>query len=172
MTGRVLINIFRFCFLVFLQVLILDNINFRGYVNPYLYVYFILLLPFEVPGWLLLFSAFAIGFSIDIFNGTLGMHTASSVLLAFSRPIVINSIASRKEFEPGMKPSISDLGFQWFISYAIILIFIHHLALFYIEVFRFSDFFITLSRVIFSTVFTLLLVILSQYLFFNPSKKS
>jgi len=171
MTGRVIINIFRFCILVFLQVLILDNINFRGFVNPYLYVYFILLLPFEVSGWLLLFSSFAIGFCIDIFNGTLGMHTASSVLLAFFRPIVINSIASRKEFEPGMRPSISDLGFQWFFSYAIILIFIHHLALFYIEVFRFSDFFVTMSRVIFSTIFTLLLVILSQYIFFNPSKK-
>jgi rod shape-determining protein MreD len=171
MTGKVLMNIFRFCFLVFLQVLILDNINFGGYVNPYLYVYFILLLPFEVPRWLLLISSFALGLSIDLFNGTLGMHTASSVLMAFLRPAVINSIASRKEFEPGMKPSISDLGFQWFFSYAVILVFIHHLTLFYIEVFRFSDFFITLRRAVFSSLFTLLLVILSQYLFFNPSRK-
>jgi len=171
MTGRILMNIFRFVFLVFLQVLILDNINFFGYVNPYLYVYFILLLPFEVPGWLLLASAFALGFSIDIFNGTLGMHTASSVMMAFLRPAVINSIASRKEFEPGMRPSISDLGFQWFFSYAVILVFIHHIVLFYLEVFRFSDFFITLRRVVLSSVFTLLLVILTQYLFFSPSRK-
>lgn len=171
MSGRVLMNILRFGILVLLQALILDSINFRGYVNPYLYVYFILLLPFEVPGWLLLISSFAIGFSIDSFNGTPGMHAASSVLMAFLRPLVINTIASRKDFEPGMQPSISDLGFQWFFSYAVILVFIHHLALFYIEVFRFSDFFITLRRVIFSTIFTLLLVIISQYLFFSPSRK-
>jgi rod shape-determining protein MreD len=172
MTGRILINILRLCFLVLLQVLILDNINFGGYVNPYFYVYFILLLPFEVPGWLLLISAFVMGFSIDIFEGTLGMHTASLVLMAYLRPAVINSIASRKEFEPGMRPSISDLGFQWFFSYAVILILVHHISLFYIEIFRFADFFITLRRALFSTLFTLLLVILSQYIFFIPSKKS
>jgi hypothetical protein len=156
---------------VLLQVLILDNINFRGFVNPYLYVYFILLLPFETPGWLLLISSFFLGFSIDIFSGVPGIHTASSVLMAFFRPIVISAIPSRKEFEPGMKPSVGDLGFRWFFTYSLILLFIHHLALFYIEVFRFSDFFSTLKRVIFSTLFTLLLVIITQYLSFRPPNK-
>lgn len=163
-------NIIRFFVLLFLQVLILNNINFGGYVNPYLYIYFILLLPFEIPGWLLLFLSFAMGFGIDIFTGTLGMHTASSVLMAFARPIVIKSISSSKEYETGMQPSIADLGFRWFLTYTIILVFIHHFALFYIEVFRFSGFFNTLVRVIYSTVFTVVLVIITQYLFLKRSK--
>lgn len=171
MSNSFLGNIIRFFVLIFLQVLILDNINFGGYVNPYLYVYFILLLPFEVSGWLLLISSFALGFSIDIFTGTLGMHTAASVLMAFARPIVIRSIGSNKEYESGMQPSIHDLGFRWFLTYALILIFIHHLALFYIEVFRLSGFFSTLQRVIYSTIFTTILVIITQYLFYRPSKK-
>jgi len=164
-------NIIRFFVLIFLQVLILDNINFGGHINPYLYIYFILLLPFEVPGWLLLISSFILGFSIDIFSGTLGMHTASSVLMAFARPVIIKSIGSSKEFESGMQPSIHDLGFRWFFTYSLILIFIHHLALFYIEVFRFSGFFNTFQRVIYSTIFTAILVIITQYLFYKPSKK-
>jgi len=172
MTSKVFINIIRFLILVFLQVFILENINLRGYINPYLYVYFILLLPFETPGWLLLISSFVLGFSIDTFLGTMGIHTASSVLMAFSRPLVIKAIPSRKDFEPGMKPSISDLGFLWFFSYSLILILIHHLALFYIEVFRFTDFFNTFLRVVISSFFTLLLVIIAQYLFFNTSGKN
>jgi len=172
MTSKVFINIIRFLILVFLQVFILENINLRGYINPYLYVYFILLLPFETPGWLLLISSFVLGFSIDTFLGTMGIHTASSVLMAFSRPLVIKAIPSRKDFEPGMKPSISDLGFLWFFSYSLILILVHHLALFYIEVFRFTDFFNTFLRVVISSFFTLLLVIIAQYLFFNTSGKN
>jgi hypothetical protein len=113
-----------------------------------------------------------LGFSIDTFLGTLGIHTASSVLMAFSRPLVIKAIPSRKDFEPGMKPSISDLGFLWFFSYSLILILIHHLALFYIEVFRFTDFFNTFLRVVISSFFTLLLVIIAQYLFFKASGKN
>jgi hypothetical protein len=172
MTSKVFINIIRFLILVFLQVFILENINLRGYINPYLYIYFILLLPFETPGWLLLISSFMLGFSIDTFLGTLGIHTASSVLMAFSRPLVIKAIPSRKDFEPGMKPSISDLGFLWFFSYSLILILVHHLALFYIEVFRFTDFFNTFLRVVISSFFTLLLVIIAQYLFFKASGKN
>jgi len=170
MNNLLIKNIIRFVVLLFLQVLILDNINFGGYVNPYLYVYFILLLPFEIPGWLLLFSSFALGFGIDIFAATLGMHTAASVLMAFSRPIVIKSISSSKEYEAGIQPSISDLGFRWFFTYTIILVFIHHFALFYLEVFRFTNFFNTLGKIIYSVIFTVILVVITQYLFLKRAK--
>lgn len=163
-------NIIRFIVLILFQVLILDNINLGGYVNPYLYVYFILLLPFEIPGWLLLISSFLIGLGVDVFSGTLGMHAAASVIMAFFRPVIIRSIASGREYESGMQPSIRDLGFRWFFMYSMSLIFIHHFALFFIEVFSFHDFFSTLLRVIFSTLFTLLLVILTQYFFYRPQK--
>ncbi|MCD4666167.1 MAG: rod shape-determining protein MreD, partial [Bacteroidales bacterium] len=162
MSNVYLKNITRFFFLILLQVLILDKINFGGYINPYLYIYFILLLPFEIPGWLLLFSSFLIGMGIDLFSGTLGIHSASSVLIAFFRPKIIKTIASKKEYEVGMQPSIRDLGFKWFFTYALFLILIHHFVLFYLEVFRFSGFFITLQRVLYSSFFTLVLVILTQ----------
>ena len=142
----------------------------RQLSKGYLYVYFILLLPFEISGWLLLVFSFFLGFSIDVFSGSMGMHAAASVFMAFFRPTIIKSIASGKEYEPSMQPSIRDLGFRWFFSYALLLIFIHHFALFYIEVFRFSDFFSTFQRVLYSTGFTLVLVIITQYLFYKPLK--
>ncbi len=170
MRNSLVINIIRFLLLIPVQVLILNHINFGGYINPYLYVYFILLLPLEIPGWLLLFSAFAMGYAIDLFSHTPGLHAAATVLMAFFRPLVIRSMGSRKDYESGMQPSIKDLGFVWFFTYSLILIFIHHIAFFYLEVFRFSNFFDTAERIVFSTLFTLIFVIITQYLFAGRSK--
>jgi rod shape-determining protein MreD len=171
MSRLLITNIFRFIILVPVQVLILDKIHLGGHINPFLYIFFILLLPFEIPGWLLLFSSFLIGLMIDLFSGTPGMHSAACVLTAFVRPLVIRSIDVNKEFEPGLQPSIRDLGIRWFVSYALILVFIHHLTLFFIEVFRFSGFFDTLKRTVLSTIFTVVLIIISQYLFMKTSSR-
>ncbi len=170
MGNSVIKNILRFIILILVQVTILDNINFGGYVNPYLYVYFILLLPFEAPGWLLLILAYMMGISIDAFENTMGINAAATVLMAFFRPIVLRSISSGKDYEKGAKPSISDFGFRWFFTYSLILIFIHNLTLFYLEVFRFTHFFATLQRALLSTIFTLILVIIVQYIFEKPAK--
>lgn len=157
-------NIIRFVLLVLLQVLILNHVSLGGYVNPYLYILFILWLPFSTERWVLLISAFLLGFAVDIFSNTIGLNAAASVAMAFARPFVISMISTGTDFEPGTRPSIRGQGMRWFLSYAIILVLIHHSVLFYLEIFRFSEFFPTLLRVILSTIFTLGLVLLSEYL--------
>jgi hypothetical protein len=160
-------NIGRFIFLVFFQILILNNIRFSGYINPYFYVYFILLLPFDTPRWLLLSSAFLLGFALDLFSNTPGLNSAACVLTAFSRPIVITSISSGTEYLIGNHPSLKSQGIKWFSYYSVILVLIHHLSLFYLEIFRLTEFFQTLVRVLLSAVFTLLLIFISEYLFYS-----
>jgi len=160
MSKNILINILRFVLLILLQVLVLNNINLGGYLNPYVYVMFILLLPFETPKWLLLLSAFVLGFTVDIFTASMGMHAAAATFMAFLRPSVSRIIHSRKEYEPGIKPGINDLGIRWFFSYTLILVFAHNLVLFFVEVFRFEEFFSTMSRVILSTLLSTLLILL------------
>lgn len=156
--------IIRFIALVLLQVLILNHISLVGYVNPYLYILFVLWIPFSTEKWVLLISAFLLGFSVDIFSNTLGLNAAASVAMAFARPFVISLISTGADFEPGSRPSIRGQGIRWFLTYAIILVLIHHTVLFYLEIFRFSEFFSTLLRVVLSGIFTLSLVMLSEYL--------
>ena len=160
-------NIFRIFILVLFQVFILNNLQFSGFVNPYMYVLFILLLPFETPGWLLLSLAFVLGISIDVFANTPGLHASATVLMAFLRPVVLDYFAPRDGYVPGTFPRIYYYGIGWFFQYAAILIFAHHFFLFYIEVFRLSDFFITFRRVFFSGIFTLFLVVISQFFIFR-----
>jgi len=159
--------ILSFFLLVLLQVLILNNIQLGGFINPYVYILFILILPFNTPKWLLLILGFLLGFSIDLFTNTLGMHSSATVFIAFLRPFVLKIISPRDGYESETSPTVSFYGISWFIQYSTILVFAHHLILFYIEVFRFSDFFITLLRIILSSVLSLLIIFISQYFYRN-----
>jgi hypothetical protein len=171
MTSRtVFFNIIRFVFLIFFQVLILNHINLSGYINPYFYIYFILLLPFDTPKWMLLTASFAIGWSIDIFTNTIGLNAAACVMMAFARPFVIAAISSGPESLLGDTPSLRNQGVKWFLYYAVILIVIHHFALFFLEIFRFNEFFATFARVLLSSAFTLLLVLIAEYILYPRGK--
>ena len=170
MTIIFLKNIGRFVFLILFQVLILNNIQFSGYINPYFYIYFILLLPFETPRWLLLLSAFLLGISLDAFTNTFGLNASACVLMAFVRPFVISAISTGTEFMVGHSPSLKNQGLKWFAYYSIILVMVHHFALFYLEIFRFTEFFQTLLRVLLSSVFTLLIVFIAEYLSYPTEK--
>jgi len=163
--NEIIRNIIRFIILVSVQVLIIKNIELGRFINPFIYVLFIIVLPFETPKWLLLLSAFTIGITIDMFYNTSGMHAAACVFIAYIRPGVLKLFSPRDGYEFGTQPTIQYLGVPWFISYSVILIVLHHFILFYIEVFRFSEFFSTFFRVILSSIFTLLLVVITQYLF-------
>ena len=154
-------------FLVFIQVLVFNNIQVSGLINPYVYVIFILLLPFETPNWALLALAFLLGISVDLFANTPGMHSTATVLMAFLRPYVLSVIAPRDGYETGTFPRIYYYGFSWFLRYTAILVTIHHLALFYLEVFRFADFFMTFFRSILSAIFSITFIVLSQYFIFR-----
>ncbi|OFY87447.1 MAG: rod shape-determining protein MreD [Bacteroidetes bacterium RIFCSPLOWO2_12_FULL_35_15] len=165
MANVIIRNIIRFFLLVLVQVLIIKNIELGRFINPFVYVLFIVVLPFETPKWLLLCIAFILGITIDMFYDTAGMHAAACVFMAYLRPGVLKLFSPRDGYEFGTQPTIQYLGVPWFLSYAGILVVLHHLILFYIEVFRFSEFFSTFFRVLVSSIFTMLLIVISQYFF-------
>jgi len=152
-----------FIILVLLQVLMFNNIQFSGYVNPYVYIIFILLLPVEIPSWLLLILSFGTGMIIDFYSGSPGMHSTATVFAGFVRPFILRSNSPRDGYEPGAQPSMLTYGFRWFLLYAMTVILVHHTVLFYIEVFRFTDFFRTFLRVLLSSLFTLVFVLVFEF---------
>ncbi|OQX80118.1 MAG: hypothetical protein B6D64_03775 [Bacteroidetes bacterium 4484_276] len=163
-------NIIRFILLVGFQVLILNHLNLGGYIYPAIYVYFILLLPFETAGWLLLTASFALGLSVDFFSNTLGLNAAASVFMAFCRPGALKLLKSKRGYEPGIQPGIRDLGFSWFFFYSLILVTLHHSALFFLEVFSISEIRQTLYRIGISIAATMALILLMQFLFTKQHK--
>jgi rod shape-determining protein MreD len=152
-----------FILLMLLQVLLFNNIQFSGYVNPYVYIMFILLLPVEIPSWLLLLLSFVTGLTIDFFSGSPGMHTFATVLAGFVRPYVLRLVSPRDGYESGSDPSMMAYGFRWFFIYSLLVVLVHHTTLFYIEVFRFADFFRTMLRVLLSSLFSMAFILLIEF---------
>jgi rod shape-determining protein MreD len=164
MIRNLLPLILRFAVLIAVQVVLLNNVQVSGYVNPFLYVLFVLTLPVRFPKSAVLLLAFVTGLVIDMFSDTAGMHAAACVLMAYVRPAVLRFYSPRDGYDTEAVPGIAQFGFQWFLVYAGTLVLIHHLALFFIEVFRFSEFPATIARALLSASVTLVLILIAQFL--------
>lgn len=163
MINAISSNIIRLFFLVFLQVVILSELNLTAWeINPFLYVLFIMLLPFEIPNWFLLVVGFLTGFIIDMFTDSLGLHTFSCVLVSFVRPYLLQALSNREGYETGTSPKMVYHGFVWFLKYAVLMILVHHVAYYYLDAFSFANFFRTLLKVVIGSLFTMVLVLTSQ----------
>ncbi|HAW52587.1 MAG TPA: rod shape-determining protein MreD [Flavobacteriales bacterium] len=161
---------FLFVFLILLQVLILNNLHMSVLVNPYVYVLFILLLPFETQGWLVLSLSFVLGMILDTFSNTVGMHTAALVFMAFVRNYLLIVMAPRDGYEQEKTPHYTYMGLIWFVMYAGILIFIHHLTLFVLEDFRAAYFFTAVFKALLSGVFSLVIILILMLFSYRPRR--
>lgn len=156
-----------FIVLVLAQILVFNNIELSGFVNPYVYILFVLLIPFSIPKAIQLLGAFTIGLVIDLFMGSPGVHSSATLLMAFSRPLVLTMYSPREGYQTGTLPRMEQFGVEWFLKYTVTLVFLHHFTLFYLEVFTFHHFFSTFFRALFSSGLTSLIIILSQFFIFR-----
>jgi hypothetical protein len=131
---------------------------------PMIYVLLLLIMPFETPGWMMITAAFAIGLSIDVSQDTGGSHAAASVLITFLRPTILKIISPRDGYEPGTSPTAAYFGSNWFLKYSVIMVVIHHLTFVFLEAFSFDNFFYNILKVILMSIFTILIIFLSQFL--------
>ena len=151
-------NIIRFVLLVLFQVLVLNNIQFLGYINPYLYILFLLSLPVQIPRGFLLVLAFALGLTIDAFSNTMGMHAFAAVLVAFLRNGIIKLFTAIEEGN-NPTPSFHTFGVGAYIKYMVTMVIIHHITLFLLESFSLAHFWILSAKIILSSLVTILLIL-------------
>ncbi len=86
MTNHIVLqNIVRFVLLMLLQILVLNHVYLGGYITPFLYVLFILMLPTGMNRMGLLAVAFLTGLCLDIFSNMMGFHACCCTAVAFCR---------------------------------------------------------------------------------------
>ncbi len=164
----IILNVLRWFILIFIQVFLLRNMAFYNLSTPFIYILFIMLLPFGTPNLLLYLLAFFTGLTMDAFYDTLGVHTSACVMLAFVRILFISITVTRDSFDEP-EPTLGNMGFKWFILFAITCILSHHLVVFLLEAFKFSEIGYTLTRCLFSSLFSLGLIVLAETIFYNKS---
>ena len=167
MNNIIFTNIVRFIILVLFQALILNNINFLGYINPYIYVLFILLFPIKNNRLLFIFLSFLLGLSLDLFLDSGGVHAAASVTISYIRPQFLK-LAFGAAYEH-QTVKLSQTEFVQRLTYFTFLTVIHHLILFTLEVFNTSKTLLILQKTLFSSIFTIVLCLILTLLF---SKKN
>ena len=163
MNNVVFNTVLRFVVLTLVQVLILNNINFLGYINPYIYILFIILYPVKNNRTLFIFLSFLLGLSIDLFTDSGGVHAAASVFIAYIRPPVLKFSFGMIYEHQTIKFAQTELGNR--LVYFSILTTIHHLVMFSMEIFNFNDIILILQKTLFSSIFTILLCLLITVLF-------
>ena len=163
-----LILVLRLILIVAIQVFLLNEIYLGQLIVPSIYLLFLIKLPFEIKPWALLFWGFVLGFSLDIITGTYGINSSAVVAAAFMGPWIIQLVSGRKAIEAQASPSVKDMGLRWFLTYATLLVIVHQTVLFFVEAFGFSFAPYTLLKIFFSSILSIALIILSEYLFFKP----
>ncbi|WP_347157283.1 hypothetical protein [Pontibacter chitinilyticus] len=163
-------NIVQFVLFVALQILLMDNLVLYGMGFCFIYVAFLLFLPININRVLLLFLGFLVGFTVDVFYDTVGIHAAASVLLAFLRPFVLNLLTPRDGYDTNDAVNIHVMGVRWFLAYTFILLLAHHLAVFFLETISFTEAWFTLAKVLLSTLFTGIVMVILQLLFFSVKR--
>lgn len=152
------------------QVLILKNLVLFGVAFCFLHVLFILLLPIEVKTIATLLLSFVFGMLVDLFYDTLGIHTIALLAVAFVRQSWLGVLVPSGGYEDDLSPSLVNMGLGWFLSYSIPLFLLYHILFFFIETLGTDLFFSSIQKIIASTIFALLISIITQLLFYKKRR--
>lgn len=161
--NEVFLNTIRFLILILVQVLVLDHVNLYGFINPFVYVFFILVLPLTGNKTILIFLGFILGLCIDLFNGSGGVHAAASVFIAWVRPAILKySFGVSYEFNT---LKVSKAPFIQQILYISSMVVLHHFILFSLEIFNMKQILFILQQTLFSSILSIVVLVGTLYLF-------
>jgi len=157
-------NIKRFFILILIQILVLKRINIGwgdlNYIHFFIYPLFILLVPLKIQRSFLLILAFFTGLFLDMFYDSPGLHSSSLVFMAFMRNYILKFLEPRDGYKIEMTPTIYNFGFNWFLIYSSILVFLNIFWYFSVEAFSFLYFPEIILKTIFSFIFSEVLIVL------------
>ena len=168
LNNEIFLNTIRFILLVLTQVLLLNHIDFLGFINPYIYILFIIIFPFTGNKSLLIFLSFLLGLSIDFFEDSGGIHAAASVFIAFIRPVILKySFGVSYEYNT---IKISNTDFIKQLIYVSSMILFHHIILFSLEIFNVDHVILFIKSTLFSSIFSIIIILSAITIFSKKTK--
>jgi hypothetical protein len=171
MNRYTIFKIISFFAYLLAQALIFNKVVLFGTAHSFIYIGFLLTLPIEIaiiPGMII---GLSLGLGIDAFSNTFGLHAAASVLIMYIRPKFISGLTPHGGYAISAIPKPSVLGIGWFTTYALPLIFVHHFVVFFVEFGGFELFWSTLLKIVASTAYSFVLIVVIQYTFVNRNIK-
>lgn len=157
--------IFAVCFALLAQVLFLRELNIAGLGFCFIYLWFLIKAPLQISQSLLLLGSFVIGWVVDIFYNTHGMHAFACVLIAMARPTVLRILTPANGYDERSSISLAEMKWLWFFSYVFLMLLTHHLVLFILEASDWNLLGLSIARAFCSTLVGML--VFGMLEFFN-----
>ncbi|MCQ2329807.1 MAG: rod shape-determining protein MreD [Paludibacteraceae bacterium] len=151
-----------FIVLIALQVLFFNHVQISYFINPFPYIFLIVVFPNKFSRIELMLVGFCMGLLIDVLSGTYGIHTIATTFIAYLKPSLLKITAMPEildKYAPRLKNM--DWAFAW---YAGLVAFVHHFVLFSLESFDFSLILWVLLKTIISTILSLAIILLMDKL--------
>jgi rod shape-determining protein MreD len=165
-------NFFRFIAFILMQALVLNKITLHNTTTPYLYMLFIIWLPFKMKKSHQLLLAFIFGLTLDFFRHTPGFHAAACTLMLYVRSFLIPIMIPQQGADNFYtEPSIKSMGGATpYFVFATILVAVHHVYLFLLELLQFGNVWQFAVKSFLCTLISLLLIIICELLFSRKQK--
>lgn len=148
----------RYIIVMLLQILLFDQLQLWGACHPYIYVLCLLMMPITLPHSADMIIGAVVGLIMDVFCNSMGVHTASCILLMFVRPYLLGAIINDKD-RLNEQISLRTMGMEAFIKYTVILVLIHHLTVFSLAAWSWSHIGFVLLETLISSIVTILIII-------------
>jgi rod shape-determining protein MreD len=169
MSRTIFTTILQFILISLAQILLLNNIQLFGYMQPLINIWFIILLPNSFPKWIVMILGFLMGFTMDVFSAQLGFHTATATLTATIKPMMLSWFVNNFDNNT-FRPSIAEMGFLSFLGFTSSIVFLHTTIYILIESFSFAEILNLLLRILISSLISIGLILISDALFIKERK--
>jgi rod shape-determining protein MreD len=164
MNNLIINNSFRFLALVLLQVLVLNHINLFGYLNPMVYIVWVVLFPIRKNKNSFLILSFLLGLSIDFFSDSGGINAAATLFIAFIRLPILKIVLKKTDFD-FLLFNLRAISFGKAFLFISVLTITHHFIIFSLEYFSLNSFTTIISNTILTSFITIIISILGIILF-------
>ncbi|WP_205508658.1 rod shape-determining protein MreD [Longitalea arenae] len=165
-------NTIRFVLFILVQYYVLFQIRpLHEFVVPYIYYLYVLWLPFSLGRMSLMLVSFLFGLTLDYFTQTPGLHAAACTLIAYLRGFVVNILIPQEGAEQNYRsPSPVSMGWAPYAIYVVVLTLLHHAYLVLLEWLQFGSFLFFLGKVLATSGVSLMLILITELLFFRKEK--
>jgi len=148
----------RYILVMLMQVLLFDQLQLWGACHPYIYLLCLLMMPITLPPIADMLIGAGIGLVMDMFCNSLGVHTASCILIMFIRPYLLGVILNDKD-RLNEQVSLRSIGMEAFIKYVVILVLVHHLTVFSLAAWSWYHIGFVLLETLVSSAITIFVII-------------
>ena len=164
-----IILLISFILLILFQTLVFNNLYLFGFINPMVYVLFLIIYRFDYDQTFFILSSFILGFLIDFFSQSGGAHTISTLTIGFIRPIIIKNTFGVTSETPGSFQNDNKILDKYLFLSAIVGL--HHFFYFTLVYFSWGAITLIIKNTLLTFVFSLILIALIS-IFYNKSNDS